>query len=254
MAKPQWVIALWRASRSVAVAALPFLALLPAGCGPTARIPPRPAAVPGALPDTHPDARMTRGLAPVLYLQRDESFQIARIVAVIHPTRPVIGYHLLWVDDVHGAWLPRTRPTDEEVVWVGYDSTGAPTDVWTYWHGTIVHADWRGRGTVLIDVQWGKHGSLPRNTRYVDLPLMQQINLFWLASWIGLPDIWLGHTSRPGPWCFCRGPSRYRQFTRPLWTGPHVDVVVRLEDPRPALTAVFGENYSNKAWWPWLVR
>ena len=76
--------------------------------------------------------------------------------------RQIIGYYLLWRDDVHGAWLPFTNATDEEIVWVGYDSTGAPTDVWTYWHGKILHADWRDRGTVTIDVQWGKHGSLPR--------------------------------------------------------------------------------------------
>ena len=90
------------------------------------------------------------------------------------PTRRVIAYHLLWQDDVNGSWIPFTVPTDEEVVWVGYDSTRAPTDIWTYWHGTLLHADWRERGQVAIDVQWGKHGSLPHGLDRVRSSLDQE--------------------------------------------------------------------------------
>ena len=55
---------------------------------------------------------MARALAPVLYLQRDEWFQLARIVAVIHPNRRIIGYYLLWSDDVHGALIVEgVKPT-----------------------------------------------------------------------------------------------------------------------------------------------
>src|SRR6188508_1751719 len=115
------------------------------GCGPKAHIPSRPT-IASALPDDDPVAHMVRALAPVLYLQRDEWFRLERVVAAVHPKRPIIGYYLLWRDDVHGAWLPFTNATD----------------VWTYWHGKVLHADWRDRGTVTIDVQWGKHGSLPR--------------------------------------------------------------------------------------------
>ena len=73
--------------------------------------------------------RLARTLAPTLYLQADETFPLSRIAAVVHPTRPIISYHLLWRDDVHGSWVPFTVPTDEEVIWVSYDSTGAPTDL-----------------------------------------------------------------------------------------------------------------------------
>ena len=113
---------------------------LASACGPHAHIPPRPVIVPAALDSADHFARLARTLAPVLYLQVDEVFPLSRAVAVVHPTRRVIAYHLLWRDDVHGAWIPRTVPTDEEVVWVGYDSTGAPSDLWTYWHGDILHA------------------------------------------------------------------------------------------------------------------
>jgi hypothetical protein len=29
-----------------------------------------------------------------------------------------------------------------------------------------------------------------------------------------------------------------------------LDLVVKTDDPRPALHAVFGQSYSNKRWWP----
>src|SRR5919108_4353763 len=115
-------------------------------CGPRAHIPPRtlePHPVAGALADSDAAARLARAIAPVLFLQRDEWFPLERVVAVVHPTRPVIAYHLLWRDDIHGSWIPFTVPTDEEVVWVGYDSSAAPTDIWTFWHGTVLHTPWR---------------------------------------------------------------------------------------------------------------
>ena len=63
--------------------------------------------IPGALEATDSGAV----LAPLLYAQRDEWFPLERIVAVVHPTRRVIAYHLLWKDDVHASWIPFTVPT-----------------------------------------------------------------------------------------------------------------------------------------------
>lgn len=140
-----------------------FVALL-GGCGPHAHIPLRPVELPGALAASDTDVMLARTLAPVLYLQRDEWFPLSRAVAVVHPSKRLISYHLLWRDDVNGSWIPFTVPTDEEVIWVGYDATRVPTDVWTYWHGTILHTPWP-KSQVYIDVQWGKHGSLPGGTR-----------------------------------------------------------------------------------------
>ena len=161
-----------------------------------------------------------------------------------------IAYHLLWQDDVHGAWLPSTRPTDEEIVWVGYDASGAPTDVWTFWHGKILHLQWRNR-TVEIDVQWGKHGSLPRGLRESDLPGLRTLNVFYLAALLGLPDMALGRLNRRGPWGFFHGYRRYREFTRPLPVGPRIDAVLRA-GPRleEGMRYVFGWNYSRKRAWP----
>lgn len=231
--------------------AVGLAALLTAqACGPHAHIPPRPSVIPGALDSTDTGARLARSLAPLLYIQMDEWFPLERVVAVLNPDRPIIAYHLLWSDDVHGSWIPFTVPTDEEVVWVGYDSTHAPTDIWTFWHGTLLHADWRDRGQVAIDVQWGKHGSLPHRTIESDLPTFKKLNLFYAFTWVGLPDIWLGDLTRRGPLCFCHGYGRYRQFSRQLALDDRIDAVVRATDATDALAAVFGRPYSKKRAWP----
>lgn len=228
------------------------LALL-TGCGPRAHIPPRPPGgiqLPGALPPDHDAAKLARALAPLLYLTRDEWFPLERVVAVVHPTRPVIAYHLLWRDDIHGSWIPFTVPTDQEVVWVGYDETRAPTELWTYWHGTILHTNWRGKGQPTVDVQWGKHGSLPHNVIESDLPATKKMNGFYFFSWAALPDIWLGRLTRKGPLCFCQNYARYRAYSRPLFVADRIDVIVRTEDPTEVLHQVFGSNFSKKPKWP----
>ncbi|HYD54840.1 MAG TPA: hypothetical protein VEA99_19555 [Gemmatimonadaceae bacterium] len=208
------------------------------------------AQLPGVLSPDDSAAKLARALAPLLYLTRDEWFPLERVVAVVHPTRSVIAYHLLWRDDVHGSWIPFTVPTDQEVVWVGHDGTGAPTDLWTYWHGTILHTNWRGKGQPTVDVQWGKHGSLPHNMIESDLPATKKLNGFYAFSWLGLPDIWLGRLTRKGPLCFCRGYDRYRAYERPLFLTDRLDVVTRLDDPAPVLREVFGKKFSRKNAWP----
>ena len=223
-----------------------------------AHIPAAPAARPAPVyrADAAPTARanathLAHALAPVLMRQRDERFALARAVAVVHPTQPVIAYHLLWRDDVHGAWIPHTIPTDEEVVWVRYDRTGAPAALWTYWHGTILHTPWTGR-QVVVDVQWGKHGSLPHRVRQGDLPRGRTLNLFYAFTFV-LPDLALGRLTRPGPLGFFRSYGRYRDFSDPLVLADRIDTVVVARDARPALRRVFGRNYSEKPQWPWRV-
>ena len=185
-----------------------------------------------------------------MYLQPDEWFPLERVVAVVHPTRPIVAYHLLWRDDVHGSWIPFTVPTDQEVVWVGYDPGGVATELWTFWHGSILHTDWRDRGPAQFDVQWGKHGSLPRGVVESDLPEGKKMNSFYLFTWLGLPDIWLGNLTRRGPWCYCKSYRRYRDFSKLVSVGNRIDVVVRTEDPNAVLAAVFGKRFSRKSAWP----
>ncbi len=206
--------------------------------------------LPGALPERDSVAQLARALSPLLYLQPDEWFPLERVVAVVHPTRRVIAYHLLWRDDVHGSWIPFTIPTDQEVVWVGYDTASAPTDLWTFWHGTILHTVLRSGDRAEVDVQWGKHGSLPRGIVESDLPRLKTLNSFFLFTWLGLPDIWLGNLTRRGPWCYCKGYGRYRDFSRLRSLSNRIDVVAQTDDPNGVLAAVFGKRFSRKRVWP----
>jgi len=205
--------------------------------------------VPGALPLSDSGAILARSLAPVLYLQRDEKFPLSRVAAVVHPVKPIIAYHLLWRDDVNGAWIPFTVPTDQEIIWIGYDSTKAPVDVWTYWHGTILHTPWP-KSQVAINVQWGKHGSLPRGIRESDLPRQKSLNFFYAATRFLIPDMLLSRAMRGGPASFPYGYARYRDFSRVVPLTDRLDVIVRADKPDQALRAVFGDKYSRKPAWP----
>lgn len=228
-----------------------LIVVMTAACGPQARIPPRSPQpqifIDGPSPDSI--ARLARSLAPVLFAQRDEYFPLERVVAVVHPARRVVAYHLLWRDDVHGSWIPFTVPTDQEIVWVGYDTTNAPTELWTFWHGTILHTPWSDRGTVAIDVQWGKHGSLPRGIIESDLPGIKKLNDFYAFHYLGIVDMWLGRLTRPGPGCFCHSYRRYREFVEPIVVSDRIDAIARTENPREILRGVFG-RYSRKRQWP----
>jgi hypothetical protein len=113
----------------------------------------------------------------------------------------------------------------------------------------VLHAPWP-KQQVTIDVQWGKHGSIPRGAA-ASLPLTFSLRLYHLFTY-ALPDLWLGNASREGPWCFCHGYRRYTEFTRPLPLAPHISAVVRSEHPERVLAAVFGQSYSHKRLWPWL--
>jgi hypothetical protein len=220
-----------------------------AACSRGAYAPPVPN--PEAFPTDSATWALARSLAPVLYLQRDEPFPLDRVVAVVHPTRPLIAYHLLWRHDVNGQWLPWAKPSDEEVVWVGYDPiTNAPTDVWTYWHGSLLHTPWRDHGAPAIDVQWGKHGSLPRGIDTKDLPADKSLKSFYAYEIVLVPDILLGKLAHGGPWGFFHSFRRYRDFSTVLPLPDRLDLVVKTADPRTPLHAVFGRAYSNKKWWP----
>jgi hypothetical protein len=209
------------------------------------------------MPETVPSladssaARLARILAPVLYLQRDEPFALERVVAVMHPTRPIIAYVLDWTWDVNGQWLPWTKSSDEEEVWVGYDpATLAPTDLWTYWHGVVLHADWRANGQPAAAVQWGKHGSLPHGAVESDLPRLKTLNVLYALEFVLLPDIWLGKLVHSGPWGFFHGYGRYRDFSRPVPLSDRLNAIVCAEDARPALRTLLGARFSNKQEWP----
>lgn len=229
------------------------LALALAACGPRTHFPALPAALPDSLAVNDSDERLARDLAPILYLQRDESFPLERTVAVLHPTRRVIAYYLTYQHDLAARWSPFSQGPDEEEIWVGYDATLAPTDLWTYWHGTILHANWRGKGELGVNVQWGKHGSMPRGMPITELPAAQSLQLFYAMTYV-FPDLWFGRFSSRGPLCFCRSFARYQEFTRPIVLGARLTAIGRTGTPDSLLTIIFGRRYAHKPYWPWEPR
>jgi hypothetical protein len=219
------------------------------GCYRHSGIPPIPEPIPFAADSS--GALLARLLAPVLYVQRDEYFPLERVVAVVHPNRAIIAYVLDWKWDVNGQWLPWTKSSDEEEVWVGYDvTTLAPTDLWTYWHGDVLHAAWSGNGQPAVAVQWGKHGSLPHGVVESDLPRWKTLNVMYAVEFAMLPDIWVGKLVHGGPWGFFHGYERYRDFSQRVPLTNRLDAVICAEDPRQALRAVLGARFSDKTKWP----
>ena len=112
------------------------------------------------------ELELARRFAPRIYITPSEPFPLEDFVVIVHPDRPFIAYHLFWDDDID--YPEDNDPTDHEVVWVEYDPvTLEVVNVFTYYHKRILttqeavedahaHAQ-RPR----IEVQWGKHGSLP---------------------------------------------------------------------------------------------
>ena len=105
-------------------------------------------------------------LAPRVMTTRSEPFPLRDIVAIVHPDEPVIAYHLFWDDDID--YPDDNEPSDHEVVWVRYTQDGELDRLWTYFHGRILDGGdaalteaARHAGRPLVNVQWGKHGSMP---------------------------------------------------------------------------------------------
>jgi hypothetical protein len=103
--------------------------------------------------------------APRLHTVPGEFFPLKDIVAVMHPDKPVIAYHLFWDDDID--FPADNEPADHEIVWVEFDpATKAVTQISTYLHGYIVHGEEAAAeanvhgGRPWVGVEWGKHGSL----------------------------------------------------------------------------------------------
>lgn len=116
-----------------------------------------------AEPPREPSAaehELVTALAPQLFTVAGEPFPLEDVAVVIHPTRPLIAYHLFWDDDLD---FPEDNdPTDHEIVWIEFDpATRHATRAFTYFHGKFLMAPAPPTGRVRIGVEWGKHGSVP---------------------------------------------------------------------------------------------
>lgn len=112
-------------------------------------------------PATEPsqlEKRLIIKLAPKLLTVKGEPFKLRDAIAIHHPEKPIIAYHLMWEDDID---FPEDNdPVDHEVLWVTYSTdTQTPTYMQTYFHGNILKL--KANHKSFIGIEWGKHGSVP---------------------------------------------------------------------------------------------
>ena len=117
-------------------------------------------------PPSPAELKLAKRFAPRLYVTPNEPFILEDFAVIIHPDKPFIAYHMFWDDDID--YPADNDPTDHEVVWVKYDPASLKvTGVCAYYHGRILSTeeaveDARAHAQrPRIEVQWGKHGSLP---------------------------------------------------------------------------------------------
>ena len=110
---------------------------------------------------------MVRRFAPRIYVLSSEFFPLKDFAVILHPRKRLIAYHLFWEDDID---FPEDNdPCDHELIWVEYaEDRQTLKRVWTYFHGRILDGgkeaieDAQRHGMrPRINVQWGKHGSMP---------------------------------------------------------------------------------------------
>jgi hypothetical protein len=119
---------------------------------------------PPKMPDEY-DINIMLKYAPILYTTENEFFNLKDIVAIHHPEKPLIAYHLFWDDDYN--YPDDYEPCDHEEIWVSYDvKTKLVDGVWTFYHSYILSSPEaidkanKNEGHPIIYIEWGIHGSI----------------------------------------------------------------------------------------------
>ena len=117
------------------------------------------------IPLTKEEERLIQKFCPILLTTQEECFPLKDIVAVHHPSKPLIGYHLFWEDDYD--FPDDYEPCDHEEVWVEYSPEKEEvTKVMSWFHARVLESEAaveEARGNQqrpMIRIEWGKHGSL----------------------------------------------------------------------------------------------
>ncbi len=112
---------------------------------------------------TAKERALAETFAPLLMTTHSEPFALKDVVAVLHPTKPWIAYHLFWDDDID--FPDDNDPSDHEIVWVQLDEKRQRMVRYaTYFHGRVLEAPPAAvarSGRPEVAVQWGKHGTMP---------------------------------------------------------------------------------------------
>jgi hypothetical protein len=233
---------------------VPLLALAALSCA-------RPPGTPLPAPAVHPGdpARLhalSLRFAPVLFLHPEEPYQVISVLAVFHPSKPLIAYHIFFEDDAFLAG--RGKRLDHEIAWVEYDPvTLKVTDVFTLWHRTVLETESRLQEAKVedqrprLDVQWGQHGLLPPDWRTL-VTIRPKLELWFHYQLMRLVNR-LPKISTVTPSVRFRGSyAGYLVFTREVPTATYIrkeDVVVA-EYPLEYIRSRVGQSFLPKKEWP----
>ncbi|WP_025693148.1 hypothetical protein [Paenibacillus zanthoxyli] len=136
---------------------------------------------------TEREAAVIRRYCPLLLTTEAECFPLKDIVAIHHPTRPLIGYHLFWEDDFD--FPDDYEPCDHEEIWVEYDpDKETVTQVMTFFHSSVISSEEAVREAreqgerPIIRIEWGKHGSLLKGWETINIPMKNMTMQDWMRQ------------------------------------------------------------------------
>jgi hypothetical protein len=199
--------------------------------------------------------------APRLHTVPGEFFPLKDVVAVIHPDRSIIAYHLFWDDDID--FPADNEPADHEIVWVEFDpASEAVIRISAYLHGYIAHGEGATEeanaheGRPWIGVEWGKHGSLPWGAADGAEGAGQVLQHNWQALHTRGRQKQDHPLSRGWPLKFEDDFAAYKNFSveadpRPFLVGRKLIFVSRW--PNAVINQhALRYNFAPKTEWPWL--
>jgi hypothetical protein len=193
--------------------------------------------------------------APRLYLHEDEPYGLEAVVPVLHPSKPIVAYHIFFESE---GLLVIGDKLDHEIVWVEFDPvTLKVMDIATYWHRTILRTnecvlDARRSGQrPRVDVQWGQHGMLPFGWRRLRTarPRVELVMYYGLMHRIH-PSGRDGTARRVHG--FSGSYDEYLRFGTLIDTARYIeneDVIVA-ERPTKALQSCITGTFAEKKEWP----
>ncbi|SDT51641.1 hypothetical protein SAMN05444162_4714 [Paenibacillaceae bacterium GAS479] len=133
------------------------------------------------------EIRLIKKFCPMLHTTAEECFPLNDVVAIHHPTLPLIGYHLFWADDYD--YPDDFEPCDHEEIWIEYDpGEEYVTKVMSFFHSRVIQSEAaaeeaRNNGQrAIIRVEWGKHGSLLKGWEEMTEPLTGVPIMDWLQK------------------------------------------------------------------------
>ncbi|OIO46935.1 MAG: hypothetical protein COS76_03130 [Candidatus Portnoybacteria bacterium CG06_land_8_20_14_3_00_39_12] len=199
------------------------------------------------------DTSLSLSLAPILYCNKQEYFNLQDVYVIMHPEKPIIAYHLFWDDDID---FPNDQhPNDHEIIWVKYNDAGAVVNLWTYWHGKILEQNFTAGDNntrPVVYVQWGKHGLLPSNwnDKFSLRPKTEIFlhYLFWRYRYAHKS----GEIDKNWPKRYNGSFASYISFERQIDTKTIIkkENILTGLDVSVMIQSRYGENFKHKIEWP----